>query len=203
MPKDKKINVKEINNEKSEEVSKKVITDKAKQVITNKINDVSVVNVKIKNITKSNSKDEMVENRKVVSKKKNKSSRPQTAYNIFMKIKMTEIEAPNQTEKLKLIAKYWKELSDKDKKIYHEEADLKKKEFNEQKEILQNQNGKKKRLPNAYNIFLKERMQTIDGENQKDKLIKIAFEWKNLNKENRSQFIEKAFKLKEAQISLS
>ena len=64
---------------------------------------------------------------------------------------------------------------------------------------MQNDTGKKKRLPNAYNIFLKERMQTIDGENQKDKLIKIAFEWKNLNKENRTQFIEKASKLKEEQ----
>ena len=65
------------------------------------MNEVPVVKVKVKNTTKSVSKDKynnkddkvVVENTKIASKK-TKSSRPQTAYNIFMKIKMTEIELP-------------------------------------------------------------------------------------------------------------
>ena len=221
MPKDKKIiNTKEIDKEtsknksnektkeKSKEVSQKLMSNESKKIMSKKTTELPVADIKINNKTvlkdKNNNKmdnKEVVE-KKIVSKKKVKTSRPQTAYNIFMKIKMTEIEAPNQTEKLKIIAKSWKELADKDKNKYRQEADIKKKEFFEQKEQIQNESGKKKRLPNAYNIFLKERMQLIVGDNQKDKLIKIASEWKNLDSKNKTVFMEKASKLREEQVTL-
>lgn len=192
-------------NEKPKEISKKVVSTESAKVKSKKVNEIPIVDVEISKNVKTLSKEKDNKNtvkeekdiKKIGSKRKNKSSRPQTAYNIFMKDKMTEIEAPNQTEKLKIIAKFWKDLKDKDKVKYHQEADLKKKEFFDQKEKMQSENGKKKRLPNAYNIFLKERMQLINGINQKDKLIKIAFEWKNLDLENKNVFIEKALKLRE------
>ena len=192
-------------NEKPKEISKKLVSSEPAKVKSKKVNEIPIVDVEISKNVKTLSKEENNKNtvkeekdiKKTGLKRKNKSSRPQTAYNIFMKAKMTEIEAPNQTEKLKIIAKFWKDLKDKDKVKYHQEADLKKKEFFDQKEKMQSENGKKKRLPNAYNIFLKERMQLINGINQKDKLIKIAYEWKNLDLKNKNVFIEKALKLRE------
>ena len=188
--------------EELKENSKKVMSNESTKVKSKKVNEVPVVNVEVSKNIKTQSKEknttkEEKDIKKTGLKRKSKTSRPQTAYNIFMKAKMVEIEAPNQTEKLKIIAKFWKDLKEKDKVKYHQEADLKKKEFFDQKEKMQSENGKRKRLPNAYNIFLKERMQLINGINQKDKLIKIASEWKNLDLKNKNVFIEKALKLRE------
>jgi hypothetical protein len=134
------------------------------------------------------------------AKKKSKVNRPPTAYNIFMKEKMSEIKEGNQTDKLKTVANLWKDLTEEVKVGYKERAEEIKEEFMKNQEMNDDSEDKKstkKRLPNGYNIYLKDRMSKIDGENQKDKLMKIAKEWKGLEDSVKQQYKDQASDLKE------
>ncbi len=133
------------------------------------------------------------------TKKKAKISRPPTAYNIFMREKMSEISEGNQTDKLKTVAGLWKEISEEVKDEYNKRASEIKEQFmssQENSNPTDSSKNQKKRLPNGYNIYLKEQMAIVEGENQKDKLVKIAAEWKSLGDNEKQKYKDQASQLK-------
>lgn len=131
--------------------------------------------------------------------KKVKTARAPTAYNIFMKDKISSITGSDQKEKLKTVAGMWKTLSSKEQEPYNKQAAEAKAQFEKEQAENPEYNAKKtaKRSPNAYNLFIKDRMATATGENQTSKLRAIAAEWKKLDESKKRPFVKEANKQKE------
>ena len=112
---------------------------------------------------------------------------------------MLKISEGNQTDKLKTVAGLWKEITEEVRSGYIQRAAEIKEEFmtsQENKSSSDNPKNQRKRLPNGYNIYLKQRMSIIDGENQKEKLVKIAAEWKGLADNEKQKYKDQASQLK-------
>jgi hypothetical protein len=140
-----------------------------------------------------------VSEKKVKKVKKVKTARAATAYNIFMKDRIKTIDGTDQKEKLKTVAGMWKTLSDKDKEPFNKKASVAKVAFEKAQAENPEFNAKKatKRSPNAYNLFIKDRMPTATGANQTDKLKAIASEWKKMDDAKKRPFQKEADKKKE------
>ncbi len=189
VPSNKEKKVKEQSKDNSEESNLK---------IESVVDDTKTTTKKSKKLKEDS--ENLDEAKSTKAKKKSKVNRPPTAYNIFMKEKMSEIKEGNQTDKLKTVAHLWRDLTEEVKVGYKERAEEIKEEFMKNQEMNDDSDDKKstkKRLPNGYNIYLKDRMSKIDGENQKDKLMKIAKEWKGLEDSVKQQYKDQASDLKE------
>merc|ERR1712224_173736 len=174
------------NQTENKKTSVDVVTDNqlAKKKPVDAVNDNQLSKKKDKKEKNDvNIKVSEVKNSSRKRKKKTKAYRAPTAYNCFMRAKMSTITEGNQTEKLKKVAAQWKEISPEEHKKYIEIAQKEKEDYlenNKDKIINETVSKPSKRVPNAYNLFLKDRMTVVSGDNQKDKLIKIASEWKTL-----------------------
>ena len=137
--------------------------------------------------------------------KRAKTARAPTAYNIFMKEQISKITGVDQKEKLKTVAGLWKTLTDTEKEPFTQKAEVLKVAFLQtQSENPQTKSPSvAKRSPNAYNLFIKERMATATGENQTSKLKSIALEWKGLDESKKQTFRKDALQRKEQQALLA
>lgn len=167
----------------SEEVSESENSSSKKTTKTTKKED----NENKDNTTKESDKESK-------SKKSERKSRNPTGYNIFMKKKMSELTGEDQKEKLKLIANLWKELNEEDKQKYNTEA----LEYKKVDDEMGNSERNKKKGKNisGYTLFMKDSINTIEAESQREKMVEVAKLWKEASKDVKDGYNEKAKAIK-------
>jgi hypothetical protein len=130
------------------------------------------------------------------SSKSEKKPRKKSAYNFyiqdqFKKAKESETNK-STTELMSEFSKKWKKLSESEQNPYQEMAE----KYNaENFADTGSDKGKPKKL-NGYNVFMKEKMAEYKESggtlSPKDRLKKIAGEWKKLDDEEKAEYKEKA-----------
>lgn len=121
--------------------------------------------------------------------KKKKVVRPKTGYNLFVADKIKEIKDVDQKEKMKHVGQLWKKASAKEKSKYTEMAAKLKTEFEEANPV---EKKKSKRGLSGYNVYMKKKIKEVEGENQKEKLLKVSSSWKKLSEKEKQKFRDEA-----------
>lgn len=124
--------------------------------------------------------------------KKKKVVRPKTGYNLFVADKIKEIKDVDQKEKMKHVGELWKKASAKEKSKYTDQAAKLKKEFEEANPV---EKKKSKRGLSGYNVYMKEKIKQVKGDNQKEKLMSVSSSWKKLSEKEKQKYKDEAKKL--------
>lgn len=124
--------------------------------------------------------------------KKKKVVRPKTGYNLFVADKIKEIKDVDQKEKMKHVGELWKKASAKEKSKYTDQAAKLKKEFEEANPV---EKKKAKRGLSGYNVYMKEKIKQVKGDNQKEKLMSVSSSWKKLSEKEKQKYKDEAKKL--------
>jgi hypothetical protein len=124
--------------------------------------------------------------------KKKKVVRPKTGYNLFVADKIKEIKDVDQKEKMKHVGELWKKASAKEKSKYTDQAAKLKKEFEEANPV---EKKKSKRGLSGYNVYMREKIKQVKGDNQKEKLMSVSSSWKKLSEKEKQEYKDEAKKL--------
>ena len=124
--------------------------------------------------------------------KKKKVVRPKTGYNLFVADKIKEIKDVDQKEKMEHVGELWKKASAKEKSKYTDQAAKLKKEFEEANPV---EKKKSKRGLSGYNVYMKEKIKQVKGDNQKEKLMSVSSSWKKLSEKEKQKYKDEAKKL--------
>lgn len=124
--------------------------------------------------------------------KKKKVVRPKTGYNLFVADKIKDFKDVDQKEKMKLVGQLWKTATDKEKSKYIEKADKLRKEFEKANPV---EKKKPKRGLSGYNVYMKEKIKGVEGENQKEKLLKVSSSWRKLSESEKQKYKDEAKKM--------
>ena len=124
--------------------------------------------------------------------KKKKVVRPKTGYNLFVADKIKEIKDVDQKEKMKHVGQLWKNATTKEKTKYSDMAAKLKKEFEEANPV---EKKKPKRGLSGYNVYMRETIKTVSGDNQKEKLLNVSASWKKLSDKEKQKYKDKAKQL--------
>lgn len=181
----KKAKESNINSEKSsEEVSESENSSSKKTTNINKKEDNSS-----KDIT---TKDDLDKGSK--SKKSERRTRNRTGYNVFMKEKMSEITGQDQKEKLKTISVLWNKLNEEDKQKYNTEA-LNHKKVDGKKNTNEKSKKKGKNI-SGYNLFIKDSINTVEADSQREKMAEVGKLWREASKDVKDDYNAKAKSIK-------
>ena len=123
--------------------------------------------------------------------KKKKVVRPKTGYNLFVADKIKEIKDVDQKEKMKHVGQLWKNATAKEKSKYTDMAAKLKKEFEEANPVEK----KPKRGLSGYNVYMREKIKEVKGDNQKEKLLNVSASWKKLSDKEKQKYKDEAKKL--------
>lgn len=121
--------------------------------------------------------------------KKKKVVRPKTGYNLFVADKIKEIKDVDQKEKMKHVGQLWKNATPKEKTKYSDMAAKLKKEFEEANPV---EKKKPKRGLSGYNVYMREKIKSVPGDNQKEKLLNVSASWKKLSEKEKQKFKDQA-----------
>lgn len=121
--------------------------------------------------------------------KKKKVVRPKTGYNLFVADRIKEIKDVDQKEKMKHVGQLWKKASAKEKSKYSDMAAKLKKEFEEANPV---EKKKAKRSLSGYNVYMRETIKSVSGDNQKEKLLSVSASWKKLSEIEKQKYKDEA-----------
>ena len=90
---------------------------------------------------------------------------------------------------MKHVGQLWKKASAKEKSKYTDMAAKLKTEFEEANPV---EKKKSKRGLSGYNVYMKKKIKEVEGENQKEKLLKVSSSWKKLSEKEKQKFRDEA-----------